>query len=367
MTVWKLGDGAGAHALVVGVGEYPWLVGGTEALFEHHEGMEQLSSAPVSARRFAEWLAQSYRSSTHPLRTLEVLLSEPAHKPWQPSPQLERKIVDRATFDGFRDAVKAWHGRIQPNDRALFFFSGHGMGAGQNLTLVFEDYGSEPDLALDSTLYFTGFRNAMARSPALEQCFFVDACRASSGALVQSERNYGRALLDLKGSFSPPRRQSTLYATLAAQAAYGRPNDTSLFTEALLNSVRGAGAGRSANGWVIRPGSLHEGIEHHLEKLARPYGATQNCAIETGPAFELHELTGLPEVPVVVRCGAPINRAQTTIQVSGVQGSREQAPPVPLPWTLELPYGSYQFAVSPPSVAAKTEHVFPPVTPVVLP
>ena len=43
----------GTHALVIGVGDYPHLNGGSNARTEHHDGMEQLTSPPIPARLFA--------------------------------------------------------------------------------------------------------------------------------------------------------------------------------------------------------------------------------------------------------------------------------------------------------------------------
>jgi hypothetical protein len=47
------------HAIVVGVGAYPHLNGGTGVLTPDHDGMGQLSSPPVSAHMFAAWLIES--------------------------------------------------------------------------------------------------------------------------------------------------------------------------------------------------------------------------------------------------------------------------------------------------------------------
>ena len=48
--------GPATHALVIGVGDYPHLNGGSEKRTEQHDGMEQLTSPPISARLFASWL-----------------------------------------------------------------------------------------------------------------------------------------------------------------------------------------------------------------------------------------------------------------------------------------------------------------------
>jgi hypothetical protein len=48
-------DGPATHALVIGVGAYPHLIGGTGRT-KYNDGMGQLTSPPISARLFASWL-----------------------------------------------------------------------------------------------------------------------------------------------------------------------------------------------------------------------------------------------------------------------------------------------------------------------
>ncbi len=364
MCAWSFGKGQGTHALVVGVGEYPWLKGGNKPLFAEHEGMGQLTSAPYSAFAFAQWLVDRYTSVTHPIRTLRVLISAPRQPVWEPIEGAGEQQLLRATFDNFKSAVLAWRNAMQPTDRAVFFFSGHGMGAGVQHTLVLEDYGSEPNAPLGFAFDFTKFHVAMARAPALEQFYFLDACRTSSGTLMQSLGVYGDPILTPSGALpSPARRQPILYATMPGDAAYGRPYNTSFFTEALLQAMRGAGASRKRGRWVIRPSNLNEAVQYFLDQLGGPFNATQNCLASSVANFDFHELGGLPEVPVVVDCSEPA----ATVSVNGSQVNRDQPPPVPRPWRLELPEGDYRFSALPPGGVPKSEHVYPPFTEVELP
>lgn len=370
MAVWSFGVGAGVHALVVGVGEYPWLVGGKNGPpFVDHEGMGQLTSAPESARAFARWIAQTYRSSTHPLRTLELLISEPQERDFEPTPGAGAKRPERATFASFKQAVLGWRNRQQATDRGVFYFCGHGLGAGFQHTLVLEDYGKDPNAAMAYAMDFTKFLVAMARSPALEQCYFLDACRVASGTLMQSLGVYGDPILTPSAQLpSPRRKQPVFYATMPGDAAYGRPGTTSLFTEGLLRAMNGAGAARApGNRWEIRPTALQSGLEYHVDELARAFNATQNCLADGLQDFSIHELAAPPSVPVVLSCAAPIDVTVSAIHVAGPAANRDCPPPVPLPWRFELPPGMYDFVAVPPGGAPKAEHVFPPFAPVDLP
>jgi hypothetical protein len=68
--------GSATHALVIGVGSYPHLLGGSGALCEDNEGLAQLTSPPVSARKFADWLICSFANPDKPLASVALLISE---------------------------------------------------------------------------------------------------------------------------------------------------------------------------------------------------------------------------------------------------------------------------------------------------
>src|SRR5688572_29148314 len=59
--------GPATHALVIGVGAYPHLNGGSGRLSPQHDGMEQLTSPPISARQFASWLMSEFNHPQKPL------------------------------------------------------------------------------------------------------------------------------------------------------------------------------------------------------------------------------------------------------------------------------------------------------------
>jgi hypothetical protein len=155
---------------------------------------------------------------------------------------------------------------------------------------------------------------------------------------------------------------------MPGDSAYGRPNETSLFTEGLLRAMRGAGATRRGSSWVISPSSLYDGLKYHVDLLGAAYGASQTCLASSISSFDLHELGKKVEVPVVVDCSSPpIDLDQSSITVTGALGNLDQAPTIPRPWRLALPPGAYDFIVNPPGGPPKNEQVFPPFTEVTLP
>jgi hypothetical protein len=338
--------------------------------------MRQLTSAPVSARAFADWLATSYQgtaNATHPLRSLELLISDTGPTRYEPRPGMGARDVERATFDNFRQAVLDWEERLNESseNRAVFFFCGHGIAAGIQTTLLLEDFGSDPRTALEQALDFNKFHLGMDQCAARTQCFFVDSCRAASPALLKAFDSYGRSILTPPNRLSsPPRKAPTFFSALPGTSAYGRPGKTSLFTEALLQALQGPGSAPKGRSWEIIPSVLFRAMERLLERVARENNATQACTVEHLRDFAFHVLPGLPNVPVSVDCNSPLDLSTVKLSVSGVLGSREQQPPVPKPWHFELPTGQYSFLATPPTgtpCSLDEIIVFPPFTDVVLP
>src|SRR2546422_11678453 len=140
MSLWNLRPGVGTHALVIGVSDYPALAGGSGPLFPQHGGMGQLTSASHSAISFADWLTIDYRYSAAPLRSLELLISEPGAVQYAAGQTL---TVERATFANLQQRILDWSQRANSSDqnRAIFYFCGHGISAGLQCTLLLEDFG----------------------------------------------------------------------------------------------------------------------------------------------------------------------------------------------------------------------------------
>lgn len=391
MSLWTFQSGGGgaaagdgAHALVIGVGRYDALQGGAGPLYPQHGGMGQLTSAPVSALAFARWLTTDYRSTTAPLRSLELLVSDTNAT----APEFEagglRQTVSPANFAAFEQAVHAWFARLDTSERnrAIFYFCGHGIAAGLQTTLLLDDFGTVPNAALGRALDFTVFQRAMDRCHAREQLFVVDACRVGSATLLYAEGYYGDPVLTPGRLPIEPRKAPILYAALPGQTAYGRTNETSYFTEALLQALRGPGAAREGAAWVVLPSSLYRALDRLLEDSAAADHLAQACTIDQLSDFTIHELGGPPAVPVSVQYRPPIDPGGYRLVATSAQASREQLPPLPSPWKLELPTGFYRFSAAPETPATPEtpesagashpersceEIVFPPLTEVMLP
>jgi hypothetical protein len=370
--------GRGTHALVIGVGEYPWLGGGTQPRFAHFEGMGQLSSPPVSARSFAEWLLSptGYRNPARPLASLDLLVSDASTDQFIPPGGIPTTI-QRARFADIDAAIRAWFQRgNDPNDLLIFFYCGHGVARGLNMTLLPEDYGSlqtPPQMSLGLAIDFDGLYLGMDSCAARNQIFFVDACRVASGLLIRTQNFAGNPVIPGMAQItSPPRNAPIYYGAVPGITAFGRTGKPSFFTEALLKAFRGAGADDTSGAWALQTDTLGRGIHHHLRRaVANTAAAGQlSMANNIGQPLAFHLLAGLPECPVDVLCDPEPDTANATLAVSG-NGVQDTRPPDPAPWGLDLMLGDYQFEAKVGTPATKSgrsvSRVAPPFRSVKIP
>jgi len=368
----------GAHALVIGVGEYPWLDGGTQPRFAHFEGMGQLSSPPQSARAFAEWLLSptGYNNTACPLASLDLLISDSSTDQFVP-PGGTSTTIQRARFADISSAILNWFARgNDADDLLLFFYCGHGVARGLNMTLLPEDYGSQqtpPQASLTLAIDFDGLYLGMDSCAARNQLFFVDACRVASGMLMRTINFSGTPVIPGMAQISsPPRNAPIYYSAVPGITAYGRPGKPSFFTGALLKAFRGAGAGDTSGAWALQTDTLVLGIHHQLRRAVANTAAVGqlSTANHVGPPLAFHQLAGLPECPVDVLCDPESDTANATFAVSG-NGVQQTRVPQAAPWGLDLLLGDYQFAANITAPSAKsgqsTSRVAPPFRSVKIP
>jgi hypothetical protein len=160
------------------------------------------------------------------------------------------------------------------------------------------------------------------------------------------------------------------YATLAGDRSHGRPGQVSLFTDALLKSLRGAGSDDPEGDWRVTTTRLQEAIDHFMRQpqFAGAIAGVQVPTVGEMPVFELHQLPGAPVVPVYVGCNEPHYNAVAEFVCR--QGGLEHLRRAPADvegddangeWTIELAFGEYEFQalVSEQDVRTKSISVRP--------
>lgn len=330
------------HVLIVAVGDYPYLEGGSsKAKFEKHAGMGQLSSPPVSAHRIVDWFKREYTPYESTLSTVDVLCSGAQKFEDENGNEV---TVERANLANVRAAVAAWYrrGNLSERNTLIFYFCGHGVTTGAVSSLLLEDFGSDPlDPFSNGAVDAGGFMNGMRTCKALNQLFLLDACRnVPSDYLLDFGEHRGIPLVNsAKHTNLGVSRQVCIWASELGKAAYARPRSPTIFTDAWLAAMKGAGARKDARtfDWVIQGTALTEGIN---EFIKRSEGAEKQFATPgvMTMGFPIHVLDGLPVVPVNVICKPAARSADVELTC---EPGAFTARGLTGPWHLELEHGVY--------------------------
>jgi hypothetical protein len=367
----------GTHALVIGIGQYPHL-GGGDAPAKTTDGLNQISSPPISARAMANWLLYDYRCPGKELASLALLTSEPASAPFDDPRTGVGRDVATADIAAIVTAVKEWkrRGDTSADNRLIFYFCGHGISEGNDMALLAREFSLDDDNPLNNALDFPKLVDGLRKCQASQQIFLVDACRASSDVLISQTGGLFAGQVPLLGGRRPlelPRLEAmTYYATLAGDLSHARPNSVSLFTEATLRAFRGAGSDNpNEEDWLVNTSRLHEAVDHFMKQpvFAGKVAGVQIPAVNEMPVFDLHQLTGLPIVPVYVGC-VPQEENETAEFVCRQGGAEKfrravgdlNPPEDPTgPWVLDLTFGEYEFEarLAPNDVRVRSRNIRP--------
>ncbi len=344
-------SGAATHALVIGVGAYAHLPGGSGPLFLKHEGLSQLSSPPHSAREVATWLLSRYRNDANPLATLELLISDDLNSGFVLPDGEVVGSVERATFQNVRDAIRQrWFARGDANQEhmLIFFFCGHGVSRGQVTSLLMEDFGSWDRHPLEQAIDFRQFCNGMDKCAARRQVYFIDSCRKASPALIEEYDNYtGEAIIPGSAFYSSAgaRYTATYYATVPDESAYGRPEQASVFTEALLKAMDGIGSEETDDGWLVSTVSLQNGLDELMRRMLRDAPGLAQVSSAEAVRFPLHSLHGKPNALVTIRCKPrEANKIAKLGYMPDGETNKVIRDPDESDWEVETEAGDYQFS-----------------------
>ncbi len=349
--VWKDqgrldGDAPAAHAVVIGVGDYPHLVDGSGALTDRNGGLRQLSSPPQSARLLAAWLLDEFNHPAAPLASLSLLVSDPAPAPFAHSALAAPAVLAVANSTNVIQALRSWKQRGDSHDDnlMLFFFCGHGVARGlDGLTLLLSDYGESSDMPMEGAIDFAAFQRGMAQCRASRQCFFVDACRQVSDIATTTSETGQRVIQDnIHRPHASDWNYAVLFSTVEGEMAYGRRGKPSFYTEELIRGLNGTGAPRrNAQGdWWVTTGGLTQAIHRGLS-LRGP--RIRNPAVRL-VEFEFHKLKAAPRVPVTVSWRPREDDQPAVLTCERGGAVVETSGPTAEDWTVELPFGIYDFS-----------------------
>lgn len=340
-------NGAAVHALVVGVGSYPFLNGGTgEPSFTRHEGMGQLQSPPVSAAEFADWLMNTMKPYNRSLGSVDILCTGGITLP---NFNKQQTLIEDATLHNLFHAADRWMtaGDKNKDNLLLFYFCGHGVSSGQVHSLLMSDFGSMrrdpfPTGAVDANAFMDGVRSCVATN----QLFLFDACRTvPEGYLSDLGVNRGAAVISgaPHGNLGKV-HQAAFWATALGSKAYGRKNKSSLFMEAFKEAMHGAGSELTDDGsWKITTNRMKEAIDVLIKRVE---GSPKQYVVSDrlGQPFHIHQLEGLPKVPTQVNCTPITTTKMVSLECS--YGMQQRPAGKTGPWHIDVPYGEHHITAS---------------------
>jgi hypothetical protein len=346
--------GPATHAIVIGVGDYPHLLGGEGLTTEFNDGMGQLTSPPESARHFARWLIEDYHNPIAQLATVALLVSDATTDQFENPKTHTQHVVKRAEMSIVDPAVRQWkrRGDVTPDNLLVFFFSGHGMAQGADSSLLLSDYGANEDNVLSGAIDFSTFHLGMARCSAKRQLYFIDACRVGTDTLMESLGNNGMPIISPAASELRDIESPVFYSTLAGAKAFGRQHKPSSFTEMLLKGLEGGGAHDIHEDWRISTTRLKEAIDLYMERaVAAGEKRKQVPPANNLTTFDFHFLQNeRPRADVFIGCMPENATALATLNCEplevGIEEPKKRNERASSLWQISLKSGSYNFSAS---------------------
>jgi hypothetical protein len=340
--------GAATHALIIGVGSYSCLPGGkSKKTYPKAGTLGQLSSPPHSARQFVNWLLTKYCNPKQQLSTVELLISDDSKNTFD-LPNGYQKAVERATIDRTEKAINRWfeRGHTNADHLMIFYFCGHGVSSGDVNALLMEDFGSNINNPMRASVDFETFFGGMDKCKSRNQIYFIDSCRVADRSLIlENIKGFGIAVLSEAGDFQlVPRCTARYYAAVPGQRAYGRENMPSVFTEALLSAMQGAGCRGYPGEWEVFTDSLELGLRQLIHRADLDSQTRADIDAHTAGSFSFHRLMEDLSIPVTLGCVPSEANLVADLGYIAEDGQKQPRPAPDLSdWELMIPPGDYDF------------------------
>jgi len=329
------------HALLIGVGGYRHLVGGSdvrEQIFDQVGVIDQLTSPPRSALAFAEWFMGTTHTLAQPLGSVDLLVSA---SPSDTAFSTNGVPTREPTIANIRDAYADWKARCDSHEDniAIFYYCGHGLEKDDQY-LFAEDFGAVKLTPWIGSFAFDETRLGFHTCKAKTQCFFIDACRNITHSMLNT--NPTRIPLDMP-FFNGVECQHglTIKATAGGEKALGPREQPSYFLQALLKALDGAAAHETGGGWEVNTGQLAAQITDILGLVNPAEGFSQRCPARVTASTKLLTVTSLPTVQLELSCVPDTANPFASLAcwpVHNIQNKQQQAGG---PWTVEVEAGIY--------------------------
>jgi caspase domain-containing protein len=267
-------QGAGVHALIVGVSNYLNLPDHDDPPRQDKWFLNRLTSPSLSALKIFDFIQQ--QSLRLPIKTIRLLLS-PSVVEMRAEPRLLTASPTRANRAALEKFALDWRDDAKTNseDMTILYFAGHGMQRGSDDgVLLLEDF-LAPGPPLAKCFEIGDIRNGMAPTNsfpniAMTQFYFVDACLAREETLVKFQNPQVPDVFGAELGGVDRRATPTMFSTVDGGLALGRDGKLSHFAEALqLAWLRGADEAMDLNGssvWPVTSVTIARALELYYQK-----------------------------------------------------------------------------------------------------
>jgi len=353
------------HALVVGVGTYPFC--GPGAPLQAARNVRDLTSPPISAHGFVDWLIDHAGDFDAPLSSI-TLLADPvpgsAHGTTPP------------TFDEVEAAMQAWQNEGREDDVLLLYWCGHGLlDQNQRRLLLCQDVGKNGRFwrhVVDSRADSVQARASRART----QLWLIDACQEAAEHLKLFNPSGLSTLPDIGANLLAQTTGKDIGLVLSSaefQLARATRSAESNFCQALKEVLTWrAFVQKGAGRWLVRTTDLVSPINDVF--AAR--GVKQRCTSRDGVGqHPVLSRSRPPEIPATFACDPSEMQAEVLMSVERIGPAAErtqlaaQQAPSAEPWPLAVPAGMFFLSGQHGTQGARETPVFinPNVTRGVLP
>jgi len=331
------------HALIIGVADYPHLMGGGGVLAADPLGLGQVTTPRHTALEIVRWLTQDFRNAAKPLGSVELVLS-----PNQAVPNSAGVAtpVETATFDQIEAAFKRWTDRCSSNrdNLAFFYFCGHGLAKDDQFILP-EDFKNPAFLdGWRNCINFDATRVGMRSCKAQTQIFFVDACRETPFGMLTDVDVEGRKLISSKVGDSV-KCSATYYATTEGKQAFGPANGVTYFGQAVVHCFKGLASSNTAGKWTVDTYSLARSLGEVMRHYAEVYSQPLDCNPNVAGRGLIHE-PGQARVIARIKCTTDAATAAAEIEMRRLGVSHKAGVNDPKPLIEEVEPGDWQIIVT---------------------
>lgn len=378
----------GTHVLAIGVGSYPYLLGGNGKLANAPLGLKQLESPRVSLKALLDWFlppgsphgATSFQNDRVPLASIEALAS--AAQPvilGLPNGPVE---LAPATRQNIQDAFESWLERLKsnPENIGVFYFCGHGVSAADHYLLA-EDFGKSNAQPWAHAFDISTTIRAVERVAPGAVYYFIDACREISREIAMTLGANPTALypLDLQKKVIC-RSVTAIFATGEGALAYApKGGSVSRFTSALICALSGY-CGVKAPGtttWNVDGEGIAAAIRQLLEYETLNASTRNDECIQVseqrvqGISVPLLRIAAVPKVKVWLDLSPRQRRALYERYLVSSKGERVAEKGLDDVYKVEVPRGFYEVGAhdpegSLPAIVHLDEELVPPIYPLTL-